>query len=113
MLHAIMCAFVIALSFIGFMTLIYFLLLILYKPKGRSRYILKFKSGSENGEIERQIYGVYFKKLLFGDLIFDIIEFDDSELSENEKLTVKTVCNDIGFIFKKNNSDCSGKENNG
>ncbi len=98
MQNALACGVVAALSFIGFITIIYFLLLCLYRPKGNSRYVLRIPPNCKRGEIETLVYGVYFKKMIFGDLIFDEIIIDKNLLSEEEKqlvdllITENTYC---------------------
>ena len=52
MQHAFIYGLVAALSFIGFVSLIYTALLFVYRPKGRSRYIIKIPHGFEQGDIE-------------------------------------------------------------
>ncbi len=88
MQNALVCGIVAALSFIGFISVIYFLLLCLYRPKGNSRYVLKIPPNCKRGELESLIYGAYLKKMIFGDLIFDEIAVDKSLLSDEEKQLV-------------------------
>ena len=83
MQNAFVCGIVAALSFIGFVCIIYFIMLWFYRPKGNSSYIIKIPSKIDRGEAESLIYGAYLKKMIFGDLIFDDI-FIDSEIMSLE-----------------------------
>ena len=112
MQHALIYGLVAALSFIGFVSLIYTALLFVYRPKGRSRYIIKIPHGFEQGDIETLIYGAYFKKMVFGDLLFDKIEIDKSALSEEEKMLVDSISEEIGCFIKIKKEDLFiGEEN--
>ena len=112
MQHAFIYGLVAALSFIGFVSLIYAALLFVYRPKGRSRYIIKIPHGFEQGDIETLIYGAYFKKMVFGDLLFDKIEIDKSALSEEEKMLVDCICEEIGCFTRIKKEDLFiGEEN--
>ena len=112
MQHAFIYGLVAALSFIGFVSLIYTALLFVYRPKGRSRYIIKIPPDSERGDIETLIYGAYFKKMVFGDLLFDKIEIDKSALSDDEKKLVDCTSEEIGYFTKIKKEDLFiGEEN--
>ena len=112
MQHAFIYGLVAALSFIGFVSLIYTALLFVYRPKGRSRYIIKIPHGFEQGDIETLIYGAYFKKMVFGDLLFDKIQIDKSALSEEEKMLVDCICEEIGCFTRIKKEDLFiGEEN--
>ena len=84
MQNAFVCGIVAALSFIGFVCIIYFIMLCL-------------------------IYGAYLKKMIFGDLIFDDIIIDRSELSDEEKELVDILINEtdiyINIIDAENDSE--------
>lgn len=101
MQNALVCGVVAALSFIGFITVIYFLLLCLYRPKGNSRYVLKIPPNFKRGEAEALIYGAYFKKLIFGDLIFDEIIIDKSLLSDEEKQLVDKLISENKYYDRE------------
>ena len=112
MQHAFIYGLVAALSFIGFVSLIYTALMFIYRPKGRSRYIIKIPHGFEPGDIETLIYGAYFKKMVFGDLLFDKIEIDKSALSEEEKMLVDCITEEIGWFTRIKKEDLFiGEEN--
>lgn len=96
MQHAFVYGAIAALSFIGFVSLIYTVLLFVYRPKGHSEYIIRIPENSGIGEIQRLIYGVHLKRLIFGDLIFDKIKIDFSDLSEEEKNCVKSIIDELG-----------------
>ena len=105
MQNALVCGIVAALSFIGFVCIVYFLMLYFYRPKGNSRYVIKIPPNSDRGTIESLIYGVYFKKMIFGDLIFD----DKSSLSDDEKELIDIIINEtdiyINIINSRNDSE--------
>ena len=109
MQNAFVCGIVAALSFIGFVCIIYFIMLCLYRPKGNSSYIIKIPSKIDRGEAESLIYGAYLKKMIFGDLIFDDIIIDRSELSDEEKELVDILINEtdiyINIIDAENDSE--------
>lgn len=109
MQNALVCGIVAALSFIGFICIVYFLMLYFYRPKGNSRYVIKIPPKSDRGTIESLIYGVYFKKMIFGDLIFDDIVIDKGALSDEEKKLVDILINEtdmyINLINVENDSE--------
>ena len=112
MQHAFIYGLVAALSFTGFVSLIYTALLFIYRPKGRSRYIIKIPSDSCRSDIETLIYGAYFKKMVFGDLLFDKLELDESELNDDEKRLVECICEEIGCFTRIKKEDLFiGEEN--
>lgn len=109
MQNAFVCGIVAALSFIGFVCIIYFIMLCFYRPKGNSSYIIKIPSKIDRGEAESLIYGAYLKKMIFGDLIFDDIIIDRSELSDEEKELVDILISEtdiyINIIDAENDSE--------
>ena len=112
MQHAFIYGLVAALSFIGFVSLIYTALLFVYRPKGRSRYIIEIPHSFEHCDIETLIYGAYFKKMVFGDLLFDKLELDESELNDDEKRLVECICEEIGCFTRIKKEDLFiGEEN--
>ena len=111
MQNALICGIVAALSFIGFVSILYFLMLYIYRPKGNSRYIVKFPHDAERGEIEALVYGTYFKKLIFGDLIFDEIRFDKSALSEEEADVADVIIKETdSYINVRNSNNCEDND---
>lgn len=109
MQNALVCGIVAALSFIGFVCIVSFLMLYFYRPKGNSRYVIKIPPNSDRGTIESLIYGVYFKKMIFGDLIFDDIIIDKSSLSDEEKELIDIIISEtdiyINIINPENDSE--------
>ena len=105
MQYALMCGVVAALSFIGFVSIVYYVLLFLYRPKGQSRYIIRLSPDSEKGEAERLIYGAYIKKLVFGDLIFDEAEIQTDGLTDEETEQIKHLSDELGGFIKIHNED--------
>lgn len=99
MQHAFVYGAIAALSFIGFVTLIYTVLLFVYRPKGCSEYIIRIPKDAGIGEIQRLIYGIHLKRLIFGDLIFDKTRIDSSELSEEEKNCVQQIIDELGELY--------------
>ncbi len=110
MQNALVCGLVAALSFIGFVCIIYFLMLCFYRPKGNSRYIIKIPPNSDRGEVESLIYGVYFKKMIFGDLIFDEIVIDKSALSDEEKKLVDVIISEKDIYINLIGAESAGEE---
>ncbi len=109
MQYALMCGIIAALGFIGFVSLIYYILLFAYRPKGQSRYIIRLGDDSEKGEAERLIYGAYIKKLVFGDLIFDEAEIQTDGLSCKEIELIKHLSDELGGFIKIHNEDCAAE----
>lgn len=105
MQYALMCGVVAALSFIGFVSIVYYILLFVYRPKGQSRYIIRLGADSEKCEAERLIYGAYIKKLVFGDLIFDEAEIQTDGLSDKDIELIKHLSNELGGFIKIHNED--------
>lgn len=96
MQHALLCGLIAALSFIGFICIVYFVMLVIYRPKGNSRYIIDLPHDAKAGEYEALLYGAYFRKMIFGDLIFDTVELDKSRLTEDEIEYVNKIAESIG-----------------
>ncbi len=105
MQYALMCGVVAALCFIGFVSLIYYILLFVYRPKGQSRYVIRLNGDYEKGEAERLIYGAYIKKLVFGDLIFDEAEIQTDGLSDKDIEPIKHLSEELGGFIKIHNED--------
>lgn len=100
MQHAFLYGIIAALSFIGFVCIAYFIMLMIYRPKGGCRYTVVMPHNSETGTFERLLYGAYFRKMIFGDLIFDEIEIDFSELNDAEKEYAMQISDEIGCFIK-------------
>lgn len=105
MQNALVCGIVAALSFIGFICIVYFLMLCFYRTKGNSLYVIKIPPNSDRGTVESLIYGVYFKKMIFGDLIFDDIVIDKSALSDEEKNLVDLILKESDIYINLSNSE--------
>ena len=105
MQNALICGIVAALSFIGFVSILYFIMLFVYRPKGKSRYIIKIPHDAERGEVEALVYGTYFRKLIFGDLVFDDVEFDKSELSDEEADIANVIIKEMDSYINVRNSN--------
>lgn len=99
MLNALLYGVVAALSFIGFVCVVLFAILHFYKTGGNSKYIIRIPRSCSAGEIEKLIYGTYLKKSIFGDLIFDSVEFDESELSEDERALIGKIKNELKEFY--------------
>lgn len=112
MQNALIYGIVAALSFIGFVSILYFLMLFIYRPKGNSRYIIKIPHDTERGKIESLVYGTYFKKLIFGDLVFDEVEFDKSELSDEEIKIANIIINEMDLYINCKNKNNDNREDN-
>ncbi len=110
MQNAFVCGIVAALSFIGFVCILYFIMLYVYRPKGNSRYIVKIPSGTKRGDTEALVYGTFFKKLIFGDLIFDSVEFDKSELNDDEKIIVDMIIDEMRSYIKIDDAESDSEE---
>lgn len=101
MLNALLYGIAAALGFIGFVCVTYYFVLCFYKTGGNASCVVKLPKNSDVGLIERMIYGVYLKKNLFGDLIFDNVVIDDSELDENKKALVDNIKNELENSHRK------------
>lgn len=99
MQHAFAYGVICALSFIGFISIIYYVLLFVYRSKGRCSCVVRIPSGAKPSEIESMIYGSYFRKMIFGDLIYDRIYIDYNELSEEESELVKNILEKIKYCL--------------
>lgn len=107
MQNALVCGIIAALSFIGFVCILYFLMLYFYRSKGTGTYVIKIPPNCERGEIESLLYGAYFKKMIFGDLIFDNIEIDKSDLSDSENKLVETLIGEMEIYINLKPKDSS------
>lgn len=100
MQHAFLYGIIAALSLIGFVCISYFIMLMIYRPRGGCRYTVVMPHNAEAGTFERLLYGAYFRKMIFGDLIFDEIEIDFSELNDAEKEYAMQISDEIGCFIK-------------
>lgn len=117
MFEAIWYGTVAALAFIGFLALVYFVILSIYKPGGSGRYILVIPEDADKNKISNLVYGAHMRNILFGDLVCDDIYIVDCGLDEEKKRIVKEVSADCGGVkicAAEDLSDCLyRKENDG
>lgn len=98
MLEAIWYGLVAALTFVGFISIIYFVVLCIYKPKGNGRYILVIPEKAKKDEISNLIYGAHMRNMLFGDLVSDEIYVVDCGLDDERKQLVEEVSKEYGGV---------------
>ncbi len=117
MLEALWYGSVAALTFIGFISLLYFLLLHIYRPKDNGNYILCIPTNASAEEILKLIYGAYLRNLIYGSLICKDIVIFDNKLGEEKKHLIKKIAEDLGGISYISVSDLETlferKEENG
>lgn len=101
MLNALLYGIAAALGFIGFVCVTYYIVLCFCKSGGNASCVVKIPKNSDVGAIEKLIYSAYLKKNLFGDLIFDNVVIDDSELDESGKLIVEKIQNEMNQFYQK------------
>ncbi len=117
MIEALCYGIVAALTFIGFISLVYFAVLHIYKPKENGNYVIFVPEDASYDDIVSLIYGAYLRNIIYGDLLGkDIIIIDDG-ISDSKKTMIKKLASDynsVSFINSDNiMSFLKGKENNG
>ncbi len=98
MLEAIWYGSVAALTFIGFVSLVYVAVLHIYRPKGNGNYILYIPESYSIDEVLNQIYGAHLRNLIYGGLICNDIIIVDNNLSEERKLLIKKISEDFSGV---------------
>ena len=117
MLEAAWYGAITALTFIGFISLVYFFLLHIYRPKDNGNYMLYIPSDASENDILKLIYGAYLRNLIYGSLICrDIVVFDNC-ISDERRLLIKKITEDLGGISYVSVKDLTAfferKEENG
>lgn len=106
-----------ALSFIGFVSLLFLILLNIYRPNEKNQYIIIIDETTDKHEISSLIYSAYLRNLIFGSLFCDGVTVVDCGAGEEIRQLVNgevkrygsiTVCTSENVI-----STVTGKENDG
>ncbi len=98
MMEALCYGTVAALTFIGFVFLVYFALLRVYRPKGNGSYVLFVSADLSHDEIISLVYGAYLRNIIYGDLLSNDVFIIDDNLSEEKKVMIKSLSADYGCI---------------
>jgi hypothetical protein len=87
-----------AFTFIGFISVLYYILLFFFKPKGNGRYIITIPRDADRSTISNLIYGAHMRNLLFGDLVCDDIIILDCDFDDERRRLVKDLSNEYGGV---------------
>ena len=110
-MEAVWYALVAALTFIGFVSIVFYILLKIYNPKQNGKFIISIPENANENEISFLLYAANLRSMLFGNLVFDSITVVDcSESSQVSRLAAEYV--NIK-VLKKSECMMSGKDENG
>lgn len=107
-MEAVWYALVAALTFLGFVAVIYYIILRVFNPKNCGKYIITIPKNAGKHEINSLLYSAHLRSMLFGDLLFDGITVIDNSADENSSRIVFELAAEYGNMIVS-----SGKENNG
>lgn len=107
-MEAIWYALVAALTFLGFVSVLYYIVLRIFNPKNCGKYIIIIPKNAEKHEINSLLYSAHLRSMLFGDLLFDSITVIDNSNDENSSRIVFELAAEYGNMIVS-----SGKEKNG
>lgn len=98
MIEAITYGFIAALCFIGFVSIIYYIILYIYRPKKCGTYILTIPENASRHKIGCLIYGAHLRNLLFGDLVCDDVIVFDNGLTDKQINDIHCQAKECGGI---------------
>lgn len=98
MIEAIWLGLVAALCFIGFVALVYYIFLWIYRPKNCGKYILVLPQNADRNEIRNKIYGAHLHNMMFADSMSDDIVVLDTGLSEKQLKEISYSEHDCGSV---------------
>lgn len=98
MIEAFIYGMIASLTFIGFVSLVYFIVLHIYRPKENGRFVLFIPNNATNEEISSLIYGAHLRNLIYGSLISEDVFIFDNSFDESVKETIIDIAKNYGGI---------------
>ncbi len=98
MIEAIFFGCVAALSFIGFISIIFYIVLFMYRPKKNGLFILTIPKDAKRHKIGDLIYGSHLRNMLFGELICENVVIFDNGLTAKQIKDINLVAKECGGI---------------
>ncbi len=103
-----------SLAFIGFISLIYFIVLCYLRFEFTGRFVIHITNEMSKPDIYYQMYGVDIRKLIYGDGIFKEVIVIDSLTDADKKIFLNEICDDLcGFTLINDNDIQSYFDNKG
>lgn len=99
MIEALWYGAVAALSFIGFVALIYYIVLSVYKTKKHGEYILTIPSDCTRNELRNLIYGAHIRNMIYTDSAAQKIVVLDTGISDELFKEIALCENDCGKVL--------------
>ena len=107
-MEAVWYALVAALTFLGFVSIIFYILLRVFNPKNSAKYIITIPKNACRQEINSILYSAHLRNMLFGDLMFRSITVVNNSRCEENCSLVSELAAEYG-----NMTVSSGKDENG
>lgn len=98
MIEALWYGIVAALCFIGFVALVYYIVLSIYRPKKNGEYILTIPTNADRNEIRNCIYGAHLRNMMFADSMSESIIVLDNGLSMKQLDEIAFSQSDCGSV---------------
>ncbi len=117
MIEAIWYGIIAVFAFMGFLSLIFYLLLYFFKPKADERNLIYIPDYYNDDDIANLIYGAYLRNIIYGGLITKDIFIVGPNIDESKKALLISLSENyscINFIESKEiNSLLIQEEENG
>lgn len=98
MIEAVWYGTIASFTFIGFVSLVYFIVLHIFRPKNNGRFILFIPSNSTVEEINSLVYGAHLRNLIYGSLISEEILILDNNFDDDKKKMIVDIAKNYGGI---------------
>lgn len=99
MLESIWNGIMAALVFIGIVSLVYILLIHIFKPKKRGKFVVVIPSDADSEDIGSLLYGARMRTALFGDCCCGYTVAVDMGMSQKQRSLCDDICNECGNII--------------
>lgn len=110
-MEAVWYALVAALTFIGFVSIVFYIMLKIYNPKQNGKYIINIPENADESEISFLFYAANLRSMLFGNLIFDSITV--VSFSQSSSVTEFAAEYSNINVITESEMIISGKDENG
>lgn len=98
MIEAFFYGIIASLTFIGFVSLVNFIVLHIYRPKEKGRFVLYIPNNATIEEINSLIYGAHLRNLIYGSLISEDVFVFDNSFDKSLKETIVDISKNYGGI---------------
>lgn len=92
MIEALFCGLVASMAFIGFISVIYYILLHIFKSSDCASYLICIPKQMKRDDFDNLYYLLHIKSIIFGDLFFNKIYLIDDNLEQNFKIYISELC---------------------